>query len=176
MFLTILLVFSAALADVNGVRKDIDDAFERLAGPARATGKVNNQFPFANSRQPPGQRGAGRFLDAFSPDQLREARHFLFDHRARRLGGNIARAKSGAAAGDDDIAIVNICPDNQLRAHGGEIVGQYLAGSYVPVARLEHGAQRRTGGVWPFAARARIARDQDFDARRRFLKLALYLR
>src|SRR2546428_7834269 len=118
---------SAALEEFERVGQGFDHAFKGLAGAARASRKIEDEFALARAGHCPREGCPRRLLDAFSAHHFSKPRDFFFDGRASHFGRYVARPESSSPGGEDGVAVRRVSPRLQALAQPAWLLGQALA-------------------------------------------------
>ncbi len=116
------VVRRVALNQRNRMSQDRANYVETFAHGFGGAGKINDQGPRSNATNPARNHCHGSVLQSFAADGFGQARSFAFDNAQGRFGCVVARAKTGAARGHDQIRIRTIGIDAKFFSERFEIV------------------------------------------------------
>ncbi|GEM_PF-2061648 len=157
-------VVARAMEDVDGVGQQLGQGVERLDGALGAAGQVEDQRAIAHYGDSAGQHRRGCLLRAFAAHLFGEAGNHFFADFKRRFRRVVARAKAGAAGGEDQVRLARVDKLPQVHAHLFGIIGAFLRAGNFPsefAAALHDGG---AGKVHALAAGHGIADGEDRDA------------
>ena len=156
----------AASQQVDGVGEKLDDALERLAGAAWATGQVHDKLIVPCAHNPPRERRQRSFLHPLGAHQFRKTWDLLIEDGAGGFGSDVARSKPRASGGENGVTIIPISPGQKCAPNAVGIVRQDLECLNQPAALFQQLANGRTRTVLPPARGCGITQDEDFGAKR----------
>jgi hypothetical protein len=139
--------------------KGLDRAF----GTAR---QINDDGRVAGNSDAAGKYGGGRFLDALAADFFRDTGDGAVGDVDGGFGRGVARAKTGAAGGEEKFDATGVGDGPQLAADFGRIIGAMKRGSDVPAKLAAALDESRSGKVLAFAACDGIADSENGHAHR----------
>jgi hypothetical protein len=155
------LIVTGAVEDVDGVRQEMGNGFERFDCASRAAGKINDDGVGAYGGDRAGQDGGGSFFHSF-------ATHFFGDPRDEAVGdsdgglrGVIAGADAGSAGGEDNIRTTPVGDGAELFANGGWIVRDAQRFGDFPAEAAAERNDCGTGGVLAVAFGGGVADSED---------------
>ena len=152
-----------ALEHLQRVRDDLLKPLPALRDRARAAGKVDDQAPPADPRDPPGKNG-GRFLPVSGePEHLGDPRDFLLDHLRRRFRSDVPGTQSRPAGGEDKIEPFPVDEIDQDGLEPFPFVRDDDDLRRLPSRPFDELFQERTAGVLPFPAGCLVAQDDNAD-------------
>src|SRR5208282_5677907 len=127
----------------------LDDAFEGLAGAARAARQVDDQLILPCSHNPARERRQASLLKSFRAHHLGETRNLLIDDVTRSFRSDVARCKPCASGGENSITFIAVSPSQERTPNAVSFVRQDLECLNDPSSLFQQLAHCRTGAVLP---------------------------
>ena len=126
------LVVLRAVQDVNRMRQQVGNGFQRLDCAAGASWQINDQRLAAGCGDAATQRGCGNPCYPFAPHFLSDAGNDAIGYSLRGFGSVVSRADAGPTGGGDQVDASGVCQLTDIFANCGGIVGNAKAGGDFP--------------------------------------------